>query len=335
MDFALMFCPYCGGDVDSSDESRYLCGRCGKSIYTDRESVRHFIRPGELEDRFVEALDAVSDDNPKKALSIADGLLEASEEGDFDAFFLRGAVYAYMGEDGKAALDWKRGLELLTVYTNIDAYICLMGRCIADMIYRKEEEFVEFEPIRYIDRLAEEVYAKTGESCKAFFYYTIYRDYRSLVGRMQPEDAETFNEVVPRLFRRIVEYHHNFWCLMRIIEEYLVSIGYNSETYLEDDMEEFHVYDLIRQDLEMYTECMDEDDMRRIMAYWDDARLKENEERLEAILPHVQEGGLRKLLARRAASAETVAADEPDLIDDYVKHCLLLDLDSEEPQVLQ
>ena len=52
MDFELMFCPYCGGNIDSSDESRYLCKECGKSIYTDRESLSHFIRPGELVDSF-------------------------------------------------------------------------------------------------------------------------------------------------------------------------------------------------------------------------------------------------------------------------------------------
>ena len=147
MDFALMFCPYCGGDIDSSDESKYLCKGCGKSIYTDRESMRHFIRPGELEDTFREALDALEDDNPKKALTLADDILKASEETDFDAFFLRGAIYAHEGEDGKAFNDWKRGLELLSVYTNIDAYVCLMTRCISEMIFDKEEEFVEFHPV--------------------------------------------------------------------------------------------------------------------------------------------------------------------------------------------
>ena len=86
MDFELMFCPYCGGNIDSSDESRYLCKECGKSIYTDRESLSHFIRPGELVDSFKDALAALEDDNTNKAISIADDILKASEDKDFDAY---------------------------------------------------------------------------------------------------------------------------------------------------------------------------------------------------------------------------------------------------------
>ena len=336
MDFALMFCPYCGGDVDTGDGSKYLCRSCGKSIYTDRGSALHFIRPGEKGDRLREAMDALRDDNPKKAQSIADELLEISDD-DFDAHFLLGAIYASMGEDGRAAAEWKRGLDLLTVYTNIDAYICLMARCISDMMYDKEREYVEFEPLRYIDKLCDEIYASTAESCKAFFYYAIYRDYRSLMGSLQAEGKETFTDVIPKLFRRIVEYHHNFWCLIRIIDEYLVSVGYNADTYVDDEMEEFHVYDLIRKDLISYTSKMDEGDMRRIMAYWDDVKLKENEVRLESILPRMKDVGvIGMLLAKRSAPQDQNGIDEPDAVDAYVRHCLLMDLDeSEKPEMVQ
>ena len=337
MDFELMFCPYCGGNIDSSDESRYLCKECGKSIYTDRESLSHFIRPGELVDSFKDALAALEDDNTNKAISIADDILKASEDKDFDAYFLRGAVYAHLGEDGKAANDWRKGMELLTVYTNIDAYVCLMSRCISEMIYSKEEEFIDFHPVKYIDALCDGIHQYTGESCKAFFYYTIYRDYRSLMGSLQAEGKETFTDVIPKLFRRIVECHHNFWCLIRIIDEYLVSVGYNADTYVDDEMEEFHVYDLIRKDLISYTSKMDEGDMRRIMAYWDDVKLKENEVRLESILPRMKDVGvIGMLLAKRSAPQDQNGIDEPDAVDAYVRHCLLMDLDeSEKPEMVQ
>ena len=75
-----MFCPYCGGDIDSTDESRYLCLSCGKYIYTDRESLHHFIRPGELVDSFKDALAALEDDNTAKATAIADDILAAQNE---------------------------------------------------------------------------------------------------------------------------------------------------------------------------------------------------------------------------------------------------------------
>ncbi len=336
MDFALMFCPYCGGDIDSSDESRYLCKGCGKSIYTDRESIRHFIRPGELEDTFREALDSLEDDNPRKALALADDILKASEETDFDAFFLRGAVYAHLGEDGKAFNDWKRGLELLSVYTNIDAYVCLMTCCISKMIFNKEEEFVEFHPLKYIDKLCDEIHTNTNESCKAFFYYNIYMEYRKILGRNDASGNESFNEIVPELFRRVVAYHRNFWCLPRIIDGYLAATGYDSETYEEDDMEDAHVYELIAERLRAYTGSMTEDDMRRIHGLWDDVSLGMMEERLDALIPR-EEGVFGKLLSRK--SSDDASIDVEAAIDGYVRKCLLLDDDeaqaSDEPQVLE
>ena len=335
MDFALMFCPYCSGDIDSTDGSRYLCKGCGKSIYTDRESIRHFIRPGELEDTFREALDALEDDNPKKALALADDILKASEETDFDAFFLRGAVYAHDGEDGKAFNDWKRGLELLSVYTNIDAYVCLMSRCVSEMIFDKEQEFVEFHPVKYIDRLCDEIHANTNESCKAFFYYSVYMEYRRILGRNDASGDEGFNEIVPELFRKVVAYHRNYWCLPRIIDEYLAAIGYDRETYEEDDMVEAHVYDLIAERLRAYTGGMTPDDMHRIHGLWDDTSLRMVEERLDALVPH--DDMLGKLLSRKPS--EGAPADLDSAVDAYVRKCLLLDEDedtaSEEPEVLE
>lgn len=336
MDFELMFCPFCGGDIDpAEDGSRYLCKRCGKSIYADRESVRLFIRQGELVDSFTEALDALEDDNPKKALSIADDILKASEETDFDAFFLRGAIYTREGEDGKAFNDWKRGLELLSVYTNIDAYICLMTRCVSNMIYDKEKEFIDFNPVKYIDKICDEIHSDTNESCKSYFYYNVYLEYRRILGRNDKNSDEVFNEVVPKLFRRVVAFHRNVLCLCRIIDEYLASIGYDPDTYEDDDLEDAHVYDLICRRLKEYTAGMTSDEMRNIMAHWDDTALEANAERLDAMMPHKDGGMLGKLLSRKNDS-EPVALE--DAVESYVRKLLLLDgpeEPSEESEVLE
>ncbi|HJH57545.1 MAG TPA: hypothetical protein IAC83_05700 [Euryarchaeota archaeon] len=327
MDFELMFCPYCGGNIDSSDESRYLCKECGKSIYTDRESLSHFIRPGELVDSFKDALAALEDDNTNKAISIADDILKASEDKDFDAYFLRGAVYAHLGEDGKAANDWRKGMELLTVYTNIDAYVCLMSRCISEMIYSKEEEFIDFHPVKYIDALCDGIHQYTGESCKAFFYYNIYLEYRKILGRRDKNSDEVFNEIVPKLFRRVVAYHRNLWCLTRVIEEYLASIGYDPDTYEDDELEDAHIYDLLAKCLKKYTSDMTVEELHAIMEKWDDEKLKANEELLDAIMPH-QSGVLGKLLSRKN-EPEPV---EPEVaVENYVRHLLLLDVQDQPP----
>lgn len=333
MDFELMYCPYCGGDIGPAEGPRRVCSVCGKYIYSDRESINSFIRPGELEVSFNEALSVVEDDNPKKALAIADDILAATGETDFDAFFLRGAIYSYKGEDGKAFNDWKRGLELLSVYTNIDAYICLMASCISRMIFDKESEFIEFHPVKYIDKLADEIHASTNESCKAYLFYNVYMNYRKILGRNDKNSDEGFNEPVPGLFRRVVAYHRNFMCLNSIIERYLASVGYDPETYEDDDLEEAHIYDMIAQSLRRYTAGMTVGDMRRIMAHWDDVRLETNEERLDAIMPH-DDGMFGKLLSRKSDS-EPVNLEAS--VDAYVRGYLLLDAgtSSEDAQMLQ
>ncbi len=301
MDFELMFCPYCGGDIEPVDGSKYLCKGCGKSIYTERDNLLNFIRPGKLEPSFREAIGTLENQNPQKALAIANDLLAVSEETDFDAFFLRGAAYCSVGEDGKASMDWKKGLELLTVYTNIDAYICLISRCVSEMIFSKEEEFIDFQPVKYIDKICDEIHTDTNESCKSFLFYNIYMEYRRILDRKDKNNDEGFNEVVPKLFRRVVAYHRNLWCLDRVIGEYLSSFSYDPETYIDDDLEDAHVYDLLSKCFAARTEEMSIEQMRALMDRWDDVSMKEFEDRLEAMMPH-SDGMLGKLLSRKSDS---------------------------------
>ena len=321
MDIMLMFCPYCGGELGPKDDTGNVCQSCGKNIFAERQSIDKVIPSGEAGSAFRDALAAVNDDNPKKALEIAEEFNESSPGAD--ALFLRGAVYAYMGEDGKAAIDWKKGLEAMTSFTNIDAYVCIMSRAIADMIYFKEKEFIDFEPVKYIDKLCDEIHADTGESCKAFFFYTVYNDCEIMMDQLQDEGAEVFKDVLPLLFRRTVEYHRNMLCLIQVIDAYLAKMGYNPETYEDDDKVDLHVYDLISSDLKKYTAGMTAEDMRRIMFSWDDISLKANESLLESIMPGSKDSVIGKLLNRKNSPDD--AQSEPDTVDLYVRRLLLLD----------
>lgn len=327
----LMFCPYCGGELGPKDDTGNVCQSCGKNIYAERQSIDKVIPEGEVGSAFRDALAAVDDDNPKKALDIAEELNERSPGAD--ALFLRGAVYAYMGEDGKAAIDWKKGLEAMTSFTNIDAYVCIMSRAIADMIYCKEKEFIDFDPVKYIDKLCDEIHANTGESCKAFFFYTVYNDCEIMMDELQDEGVEVFKDILPLLFRRTVEYHRNMLCLIQVIDAYLAKMGYNPETYEDDDMADLHVYDLISRNLKKYTEGMTAEDMRKIMFSWDDTSLRANESILESLMPSSKDSVIGKLLSRKNNPEEV--QNEPDAVDLYVRRLLLLDKPSTEESAVQ
>ncbi len=320
MDFVLMSCPYCSRTVDSSDPKRYVCLSCGKSIYTDRTNARAFIRPGEIEESFHAALDAIFEDNEKKALDIANDLVESTEECDRDSLFLRGFILSEIGEDGKALADWRRGLELLSNDPNLDAYVCMMSKAIADMILYKEREFIEFKAISHIDKLCEDIDSCTGMSCKAFVYYSVYLNCLDLSRDTEDEeDVTEFDDIIPLMMKRIIAYHRNYWCLSRIIQEYLTSIDYNAETYEDDDNMVPHTYDLIAQYLDDHIAYLSEDDRVRIFDRWDDSSLKDNiEPLLDSLLK--QKIGLRTILHRKELEE---APQEIDAVHAYVDKCLL------------
>lgn len=326
MDFVLMSCPYCGRAVDSTDPKKYVCQSCGKFIYTDRKDVTAFIRPSELEDRFKEVFVAIDDANEKKAMDIAEDLIETTEGNDHNGFFIRGYVYEMIGEDGKAIADWHRGLELLSNDTNLDAYICLMSKAICDMILYKEKEFIEFNVLAHIDRLTDDIDACTGMSTKAFVYYSVYRDCMDKIRGMDGEEEEPYlKDIIPLLFRRVVAYHRNLWCLSRIIEEYLSYVGYNPDTYEEDDNDVAHVYDLIRIDLNRRIAQMTEEDRIRIFDRWDDKSLKDN---IEPLLDSMV-GAKKSILdlIRKKEDSETIGINEA--VSAYIDKVLLIETPEE------
>lgn len=333
MDFALTSCPYCGRSVDPSDPTRYVCQSCGKYIYRDRTDAQAFIRPGEIEDRFRDAFAAVADGNEKKAMDIANDLVESTGCCDHDSFFLRGYINAIIGEDGKSLADWKKGLELLSNDTNLDAYVVMMARSIASMIIYKEREFIEFNVVGHIDRLCEEIDANTGMSCKAFVYYTILFNCIDLSRDMDEEDRKILKDILPNIFRRIVAYQRNYWSLPKIIDQYLRLVGYDPETYEDDDNEVPHIYDLLRSEFARHTSRMTEEDRVRIFDRWDDASLRENIEPLLDSMVGPKRGGLLAIL--RAKKEEPEADDLDRLIHSYVDKCLLIDGPVEEPAELR
>ena len=157
MAFAIMPCSYCGGAIKPCDDRSDICQSCGKRLYKSRSDLRTFTRAVDREEDFGPVMDMIGDDNIPKALSTMNSIIENDPE-DRDAYFVRGLVWSEMGEDGKALIDWKKGLDLMDTFCNIDAYVCLMGRSIADLILFKEKEFITFEQIRFIDRVGEILY---------------------------------------------------------------------------------------------------------------------------------------------------------------------------------
>ena len=280
MDFVLMSCPYCGRTVDSSDPDGYVCESCGKIILADRTDVFAFVRPEASADRVKEGLRAVLDDNAKRAMEIADGLVDEVGCCNHDPYFLRGFIHAVTGEDGKALADWKKGMELLSNDVDLDAYVCLMSAGISRMLLYKEREFIEFNVVSYVDKLTEDIDSCTGMSCRSFVYYTIYLDCVNMINTLPESEGKFLEDVIPELFRRTVAYHRNYWCLARIIGEYLDFIGYDPLTFVEDDNETPHVYDLIRKEIDAHIENMTEADRLRIFDRWDDRSLRENMEPL-------------------------------------------------------
>ncbi len=329
MDFALTSCPYCGRAVDPSDPTKYVCRSCGKFIYRDRTDMMAFIRPSEIEDRFREAFAAVGDGNDKKAMDIANDLVESTGCCDHDSFFLRGYINASKGEDGKALTDWKKGLELLSNDTNLDAYVVMMSRSVASMIIYKEREFIEFNVVGHIDRLCDEIDANTGMSCKSFVYYTILTNCIDLSKDMDDDERKILRDVLPNLFRRVVAYQRNYWVLPGVIDGYLRLVGYDPETYEEDDNEIPHIYDVLRTTIVEHTSRMSDEDRIRIFDRWDDKSLRENIEPLLDSMVGPKRGGLLAILRNKKEEPEST--DLGTLIHAYVDKCLLIDGPVEEP----
>lgn len=333
MAFALLSCPYCGGTVTPSDDRYHVCVSCGKKIFKSRSYMSTFVEAVGMEDEFLPIIEMVESDNLPKALSTIDEMIEEAQETNADMFFIRGMVYANMGEDGKALTDWKRGLEMMETFYNVDAYVCLIARSISDLLYYKEREFITFDHIKYIDRVGEILDECTGDSCMSVIYYSVFRTFGEKMDEDNvPYDDSLFTGVVHGIFRRIIEYHRNYKMLMIIIENFLNKVGYNDETYEEDDNYDFHLYYLVKIYLEAYTSEAPENDVERVMRHWNDKSMKVLENQFEEIAACIRDDKLINLAKYRS---DECSDDLRSGVNEYVKKYLVLTNDeSEESEML-
>lgn len=328
MEFSITFCPYCGRTVDSSSNDRYVCTNCGKTIIRNRIEALGLIPECTAKDLLLDGMEAINDENTKKAYAISDEIVDSDECADPDRYFMRGFLFAYMGEDGRAYNDWKKGFELLGDSTVLDKYVCIVSRAITDMIFSKEEDYIEFSADKYVEKLADEIDASTGLSCKAFIFYSIGMDCMTITEDPSVAWFDDLKEVLPPLFKKVIAYQRNYWCLCRIIREVLEAIEYDPETYEDDDMERCHVYDLIMRELDAHIKEMTEEDRLRIYDHWNDKLLEETiEPLLTELLDSRSKSGLLGILKKKEVEETSIE----DRVRSYVEKCLLIDVPEPEP----
>ena len=327
MAFAIMPCSYCGGATRPCDDRSDICQSCGKRIYKSRSDLMTFALAVDREEDFGPIMAMIGDDNLPKALSTVNSILETKPD-DIDALFVRGLVWSEMGEDGKALIDWKKGLEMMDTYCNVDAYVCLMGRSISDLLLYKEQEFITFEQIKFIDRVGEILYECTGDSCRMILYYTIFKIYIQTLDSMDVGcDDALFLDIVPGIFRRIIEYSRNYPVLIDLIDAFLSRMEYNEETYEEDDNYECHLYHMVKVYLEAYTKDFNEDDVNRVMLHWNDGNMKVLADQFEMIAACVIDPSKFNKFKLLRSTGDEKCEDLTYAVNDYVKTYLVLDGD--------
>ena len=312
MDVTLESCPYCGGSVSPENNGIFICKSCCKKLLVNRTDKFSFIEDGPRRDTMVEILSIAEEGRCEEALKSIDAMIEETPE-DQDAIFLRGTILALMGEDGKAFADWKKGISLLNDATHIDSYVCLICSTVADMIYQKESEFVEFDYVRYTDRVSQLFSEAARGSFKAFTFYTVYVDFVSILTSIDGENARQFFYVLPSLFRNVVVYHNNYACLSRVISEYLDFIGYNEDTYDDDDMIQCHLYDMVGKSFAVKCANISPERLKEIQEHWNDENMKVLDEEF-TMMENIAHGRSKK---------KDISLEEA--VDAYTDKCLFID----------
>ena len=322
MGLTMQYCPYCSGAVVAAEEDYDVCGSCGKRLYRFRADIEQFPVAVGKEEKFAPVIEMIKDENYPKAFYIVSEMIEESGGEDPDELLLLGVIYMKEGEDGKALIEWKKAIEKLETFQNIDVYVCMMSEAIADHIYFIETEFVVFDYIKYIDRLGEILYTRLNEPCTYALYLTVNRIYRrKLLELGTSNESSEFRDVIKKLFCRIVEYNRNCLTLMPMIDDMLKLVGYDEETYVEDDNLVFHMFNLIHVFLAVYIEQMTPDEFDNVRHYWNDENTKILVEELDGILSKASSDSGFGLLKRKSESD----FDMGEAVHTYVKKYLLKD----------
>ncbi len=334
MAFTIRLCPYCGGDISSDESGYYVCEECEKRTFRSRSNSKAFLQNKPYEDEYTKILNQ-SETDPKKALESINACISTTEEPNADMLFVRGVVYAMMGEEGKAHNDWKKGLELISDLRFIDSYIIPVCKCITEIIIMKEREFMDFNPVEYIDTMATDFGLKAHVSCRGIFYITTYRNFRmKMQSGSLDDDPDIYPTIIPMLMNRILAYGRDFRTQCNIIDEVLEDFHYDNETYVEDDYLRLHVCYILSQKYRGLSADFSDEHIARIFKHWNDENMFELEYWVDELMKSVKDDSiLQKLRSLGSPNREAFNLDEA--IEDYARKYLLISEDgkdlSEEP----
>ena len=323
MAFTIALCPYCGADVEIDDNGNYLCTECDRRIIRSRSNTRAYLLKKPHEEEYSDIIH-MSTENAEAALKKIDSIIDSSEEITTDMYFTRGIVYAAMGEEGKANLDWGKGIESITDTRFLDSYIVAVSKSIVELIYMKEREFMDFNPIEYIDLLSTKFRIKGDIPCKGVFYITIYRNLRMdlQAGEFDIED-DMYTSVIPKVLNRILAYGRNFRTTCGIIEELLVDFEYSPDTYVEDDNLRLHLCSLLANDYKELSKDFSDEHILRIFRHWNDENMFEMEYWVDQLMKSVKDNTILKSLSIfNKADKEDVDLEEA--VEIYARKYLLL-----------
>lgn len=289
MAFTIRLCPFCGGAITSEESGYYLCEECGKRSYRSRIYSKVFLQGKPYEAQYSSIIDLL-DVNPDKALAQINEVVESVEEPDTDMLYTRATVYTALGEEGKALIDWKKGLEAMSDFRNIDAYILSVCRNIMDTIVIKEREFLDFSPLEYIDNIATEFSLKTEVPCRGLFYLTLYRDFRTAYqsGKLD-EDEDVYDTTIVRILPKILAYGRDYRMVIDAIDEMLEDFHYNPDTYIDDDNLVMHLCYLLKGQYEALSENFSGEHIIRIFRHWNDENMFELEYYVDELLKSVRD----------------------------------------------
>ena len=334
MAFTIRLCPYCGGEIVSDDAGYYICQECEKRTFRSRSNTKAFLQNKPYEEDYTEILN-LADSDPKKALKMIETIINDSVEPNTDMLFTRGIIFANLGEEGRAHNDWKKGLDLIQDLRFIDSYIVAICKHIVEIICMKEREFIEFNPIEYIDSIATEFSLKAKVPCKGIFYITTYRNFRmKLHSGDLDDDEDIYPAVIPKILSRIIAYGRDFRTQCNVIEEILEDFHYDPDRYVEDDNMNLHVCDVLRQKYTTLSENFSDEHITRIFRHWNDENMFELEYWVSELMSSVKDDSiLQKLRSLGSPNKENYNVEQA--VEDYARKYLLLSDDgkdlSEEP----